>query len=150
MTENFTSPSKPRRPLAARRLVLLGSVAAIGGAVLFGGHYAPQGNLPAISSAQAQSQVAMRPASFADIVEKVKPAVFAVRVKVEKGAEGMAFGDDETQPFPPGSQMERFFKRFGFGDMPATCRAGARAAVSRVSSAWRRAPASLSPPTVMR
>ena len=118
MTDNFTPPSKPRRPLAARRLVLLGSVAAIGGAVLFGGHYAPQGNLPAISSAQAQSQVAMRPVSFADIVEKVKPAVFAVRVKVEKGAEGMAFGDDETQPFPPGSQMERFFKRFGFGDMP--------------------------------
>jgi serine protease Do len=121
MTESFTSPPEPRRPLAARKLVLLASVAGLGAAALFGGPYLPlQGNFPAISisSAQAQSQVAMRPASFADIVEKVKPAVFAVRVKVEDGAEGTAFGDDNSQPnnVPPG--MERFFKRFGFGDMP--------------------------------
>jgi serine protease Do len=117
MTESFPSPKKPQGPLTARRLVLLASAAGLGTAVLFGGHYVPQANFP-ITSSSAHAEVAMRPASFADIVEKVKPAVFAVRVKVEDAAEGTAFGDDNSVPnnMPPG--MERFFKRFGFGDMP--------------------------------
>jgi serine protease Do len=116
MPENAASPAKPRKVLAARRLVLLGSVAAVGGSLLFAGAQLPtSSNVPTISAAYAQT--AMRPASFADIVEKVKPAVFAVRVKSERGPEPMAFGDDNS-PFPPGSPMERFFKRFGFGEMP--------------------------------
>jgi len=116
MSENAASPAKPRKVLAARRLVLLGSVAAVGGSLLFAGAQLPtSSHVPTISAAHAQT--AMRPASFADIVEKVKPAVFAVRVKSERGPEAMAFGDDNS-PFPPGSSMERFFKRFGFGEMP--------------------------------
>jgi serine protease Do len=42
-------------------------------------------------------------------VEKVKPAVISVRVKMERLAET---SNDEL-PFPPGSPFERFFKRFG-------------------------------------
>jgi serine protease Do len=49
-----------------------------------------------------------------DIVEKVKPAVISVRVKVDGGARTMSFDGDS--PFPPGSPMERFFKRFGMPD----------------------------------
>jgi serine protease Do len=109
------SPARPRKVLAARRLALLASAAAVGGSLLFAGAQLPtRAPVPTISAAWAQT--AMRPASFADIVEKVKPAVFAVRVKSERGPEAMSFGEDA--PFPPGSPMERFFKRFGFGEMP--------------------------------
>jgi serine protease Do len=44
-------------------------------------------------------------------VEKVKPAVISVRVKMERPAEA-GLSNDEL-PFPPGSPFERFFKRFG-------------------------------------
>jgi serine protease Do len=43
-------------------------------------------------------------------VDKVKPAVISVRVKVD-GAKMMNF--DGNSPFPPSSPMERFFRRFG-------------------------------------
>jgi serine protease Do len=53
-----------------------------------------------------------RPAGFADIVEKVKPAVISVRVKVNSGPSLMGF-DEQDGSKSPGSQMERFFRRFG-------------------------------------
>ncbi len=65
-----------------------------------------------VSSAKAQI-VTDRPASmlsFADIVEKVKPAVVSVRTKTEAP---QATADDENGDIPP--NMERFFRRF-FGD----------------------------------
>src|SRR5258705_915025 len=46
---------------------------------------------------------------FADIVDKVKPAVISVRVKVAGGAKLMGFEGDS--PWPP--NVERFFRRFG-------------------------------------
>src|SRR5208282_1951269 len=51
------------------------------------------------------------PVGFADIVERVKPAVVGVRVRIE----GMATSD-ETQkelPLPPRSPFDRFFRHFG-------------------------------------
>src|SRR4029078_2708852 len=46
------------------------------------------------------------------MVEKVKPAVISVRVKMRTEAQPSASSDDEN-PFPKGSPMEKFFKRFG-------------------------------------
>ena len=49
--------------------------------------------------------------SFADLVEKVKPAVISVRVKSRCRRE-----DDELRrrsPSAPNSPMEHFFRRFG-------------------------------------
>ena len=40
--------------------------------------------------------------------------MISVRVKVDGGAQQMSF--DGNSPFPPGSPMERFFKRFGSPD----------------------------------
>ena len=53
---------------------------------------------------------------FADLVDKVKPAVISVRVKTDADAKMTGF--DGNSPFPPNSPMERFFRRFGmpFGD----------------------------------
>jgi serine protease Do len=44
-------------------------------------------------------------------VEKVKPAVISVRIKMERLAESGPSNDE--LPFPPGSPFEHFFKRFG-------------------------------------
>ena len=115
MTNLDRSPEKPRKALAPRRVALMASAAILGAGALFA---APQ-YIPQFAPSGAQAQTAMRPATFADIVEKVKPAVFAVRVKVEDEAQSntMQFGGEDFQ-IPPGSPMERFFKRFGFGEGP--------------------------------
>ena len=66
-----------------------------------------------VSTAKAQI-VTDRPAnmlSFADIVDKVKPAVVSVRTKSE--APQATADDDSSNDMPP--NMERFFRRF-FGD----------------------------------
>jgi serine protease Do len=106
-----SAPAPKPRVLSARRLVLLAGVAGLGVAVLLGGAgFGPQGAGPSLSSI-AYAQGVQRPAGFADIVEKVKPAVISVRVKVNSGAKMMGLEGDS--PFPPNSQMERFFRRFG-------------------------------------
>ncbi|HXQ84965.1 MAG TPA: Do family serine endopeptidase, partial [Xanthobacteraceae bacterium] len=61
-------------------------------------------------------QLPQHPVGFADIVEKVKPAVISVRVKMERPADSTLSEDD--LPFPPGSPFERFFKRFGMPNTP--------------------------------
>ncbi|MGH6742682.1 MAG: Do family serine endopeptidase, partial [Bradyrhizobium sp.] len=54
------------------------------------------------------------PVGFADIVEKVKPAVVSVRVKIDGGSQTTGTGD--MQNMPPG--LREFFRRFGGPDMP--------------------------------
>ncbi|MGA2124975.1 MAG: Do family serine endopeptidase [Xanthobacteraceae bacterium] len=110
---NAAEPRAPSTPriLSARRLVLLASVAGIGAAVLLHGPGVP--GLPAISS-PVQAAEPARPVGFADIVEKVKPAVMSVRVRMDAGPKTM-FGDDGPA-IPPGSPFERFFRRFGTPD----------------------------------
>jgi serine protease Do len=117
MTSGDNSAPKVRA-LSARRLVLLATVAGLGlGAVFIGqGHNATSGAAFAQNVTQ-QAQTVARPAGFADIVEKVKPAVISVRVKMDASPEAMSFeGQQGNLPFPPGSPMERFFKRFAQPD----------------------------------
>ena len=107
-----------RNSFSARRLVLLGSVAAVGAALLVG---APgyQTSLPAWTSAASAANSAMQhPTGFADIVSKVKPAVISVRVKIPASAEPAMMqqqGDDDQDAIPtvPGSPMDKFFRQFG-------------------------------------
>src|SRR5437868_11292684 len=115
MSQSASPAQKPRSVLSARRLVLMASAAVIGAGVLFSGaEYVTKPNAAFLTS-PAYSQTVQRPVGFADIVEKVKPAVISVRVKVDGGARSMSF-DGGDSPFPPGSPMERFFKRFGMPD----------------------------------
>ncbi|HEY7247669.1 MAG TPA: Do family serine endopeptidase [Xanthobacteraceae bacterium] len=98
------------RTLSPRRIALLASAAGLGAAILFSG--ATVGLYQnGISPATAVAQTAQRPVGFADIVEKVKPAVISVRVKLDPGARMM--GLEGNSPFGPNSPMERFFRRFG-------------------------------------
>ena len=88
-----------------------------------------------------QAQNVARPTGFADIVEKVKPAVISVRVKMRTESQ-QSLTDDEL-PFPKGSPMERSSSASA---RPTARRSRRRAAAS---SAARRAPASSSRPTAM-
>jgi serine protease Do len=111
------TPTKPR-VLSARRFVLLATtIASLGAAAVL--VVAPGLNLPAgypAAFAQNLSEQAHKlqaPVGFADIVEKVKPAVISVRVKVDGGAQSTGLGSNDV---PPG--LREFFRRFGMPDMP--------------------------------
>src|SRR3954464_13853246 len=100
------------RILPMRRFALLATTVAglaVGGFLVSPtlSPYAPMAHAQNLSQ---EAQNVARPAGFADIVEKVKPAVISVRVKMRTDAKASA--DDEL-PFPKGSPMEKFFKRFG-------------------------------------
>jgi serine protease Do len=91
--------------LAARNIAALALGAWL---VTAGAGWAPgcRAVAAAVDAANAPS-----PTGFADIIERVKPAVVGVRVKVEG-----AISSDDTQqqlPFPPGSPLDRFFRQFG-------------------------------------
>lgn len=121
--ENAGTPSgngrfaglRARKPL---RTALLGAVAvvAVGGTVaqtsLLGNEsaYAQQ-----IKPQPAPSQIA--PGSFADVVDRVSPAVVSVKVKITEDADD---GDQQQQMphIPKGDPLERFFRQFGENGAP--------------------------------
>src|ERR1043166_1018642 len=107
MPESAPVAQKPRSALTARRLALLATVAVLGAGVLFSAPALfPQSNAAFLASPAYAQSTQQRPVGFADIVEKVKPSVISVRVKVDGGAKMTNFDGDS--PFPPGSPMERF------------------------------------------
>jgi serine protease Do len=110
-----------RNFFSARRLVLLGSVAAVGAALLVGGPglYHTNG-LPAwTAAASAADSTLQHPSGFADIVAKVKPAVISVRVKIDAASAEPALmqqqrnDDQDAIPSVPGSPFDKFFQQFG-------------------------------------
>jgi serine protease Do len=99
------------RALSTRRLILLATVANVGIAAAVVG-VSPQSLVPAFPTAAA-AEAAQRPVGFGDLVEKVKPAVISVRVKVDASSRSSRLDDD----LPQNSPMERFFRRFGMPDL---------------------------------
>jgi serine protease Do len=106
----------PKRLFSARRILLATTAAGLGAAALvFGPGIAP--TVP-YSSAYAQNlseqaQKVRAPVGFADIVEKVKPAVMSVRVKLDGGGSAETSGLN-SEDLPPG--LQDFFRRFGMPD----------------------------------
>jgi serine protease Do len=102
---------KPRG-LSGRRLALLATT--IAGLAAAGVFVAPNVtiNVPTAlaQNLSQQAQQVTTPAGFADIVEKVKPAVISVRIKADAGPQ---LSNNDDLPFPKGSPMERFFRQFG-------------------------------------
>jgi serine protease Do len=104
----------PKRLLSGRRLALLASVAGLGAVFVLSGQgagFSP--NLTSLNS-PAYAQSAQRPAGFADIVEKVKPSVMSVRVKMSAGPETSGLSDEDSSG--QNSPFEQFFRRFGRPD----------------------------------
>lgn len=105
-----SGPASRRKGIVrAHRLALLATVAGLAGAV-FLGMGVPR-SLPTFMTAARAADTSGKPVGFADIVEKVKPAVVSVRVKVNAGPDLSL--NEEDWPFVPGSPLERFFRRFG-------------------------------------
>jgi serine protease Do len=107
-------PPKVRSLWSKRRLVLLASVAAIGAGVMLAGPSYPPVALNG-TPAHADAATTQPQAGFADLIEKVKPAVISVRVKIEdtdattgSGPQAEQFGDNEG--------LQRFFRQFGMPD----------------------------------
>jgi serine protease Do len=103
---NFAFRRHSRNPRAA----LLGAVAAVAlGASLFG--LAPA--RPALALAPVEQLApASGPASFADVVERVKGAVVAIKVKAVETTNNDSEEGPELSPDDP---LYDFFKRFGQG-----------------------------------
>ncbi|MFZ3360603.1 MAG: Do family serine endopeptidase [Xanthobacteraceae bacterium] len=125
MTEGNPPQTGGIRVLTGRRIALLGSVAAIGAALLLAGpsgYFGSAFGTPAADAAVAgpvSAQSIAHPQGFADLVAKVKPAVISVRVKIPESAEpalAQQMGDDDDQqqiPAEPGSPLYKFFQQFG-------------------------------------
>jgi serine protease Do len=108
MHENKPSHQAKGNALAARRLTLLAS-AGLCVAVLLGGPGYRATTLPSLTAPAHAAEAAQHPASFADLVARVKPAVVSVRVKIDRTNTTSVNknGSDKT-PF------EDFFRQFGF------------------------------------
>src|SRR5215207_2700179 len=113
MSQNFRS--RALASVAAVAIVASGAV----GAALYEGQPALAQTAKAPITVNAQA-----PATFADVVDQVKPAVVSVRVKVENA---IADGDglpSQLENVPP--QLREFFRRFGDNGMPSDDRRGPR------------------------
>jgi serine protease Do len=104
-----------------RRIILMSSAAGLAVALLIAG---PGGYLPHAMpawrlAAQAADATSQPVAGFADLVAKVKPAVIAVRVKLDEPQSAVEDeedqGDSGNGNIEPGPPMERFFRQYGFG-----------------------------------
>ncbi len=108
-------PAFPRARLRPLRAVML---SAVGAAALVGAG-AGVAILPAYAQAPASQGLAPAgPASFADLVDRVKGAVVSVKVDVVEKAEAVSpdFGEGlppGMPPLSPDDPLYRFFKHFG-------------------------------------
>jgi serine protease Do len=105
------------RPSYSLRAALLGAVAlaALGGVAV-------ETSVAPVSAAATSTQPAGGPASFADIVDRVKPAVVSVKVKLSDADQ---VDDDDSQgsqgmpglpDIPKNSPFYHFFRHFGMPD----------------------------------
>jgi serine protease Do len=109
-----------RKTLSARRLMLLGSAAVIGSAMVVAGPLG-YGRLAATAAAAMPASLTQQgPVGFADLVAKVKPAVISVRVRVDQTADANVpeLNDQDLPPFLQGTPFEKFFRQHRFENGP--------------------------------
>ena len=103
-----------RKILRPRRLALLGTVAALGVAVLAASPVSsPFGMTSLIAPAQA-AESAATPPGFGDLVAKVKPAVISVRVKIDQDNDKSAMLQQNRMDQDEDSPFDQFSRQFGF------------------------------------
>lgn len=106
---------KPRSILRPRHLALLGSVAALGIAVLAAapGGFSPF-NAAAFTSPAQAAEANPTPPGFADLVARVKPAVISVRVKIDGDNDKSAMLQQNRMDQDEDTPFDQFSKQFGF------------------------------------
>ena len=108
---------KKPRALSVRRAVLLATtIAGLGiGAFVAGPGFDLRAGYPTAlaQNLSEQAHKLQAPVGFADIVEKVKPAVISVRVKVDGGSQTNGLGSNDVPPGP-----SRVFPSFRYAGCP--------------------------------
>jgi serine protease Do len=107
-TTSAVQPAVNASPPAARSAPSRGGAIAVLTAALFIG--ASLFSKPVLVS---QAQITMKPAGFADVVDKVKPAVVSVQVKTDTGRRNREQARSRDRDLP-----DRFSRRFGEQDQP--------------------------------
>jgi serine protease Do len=101
------------RLLSKHRVVLLATAAGLGAGAIFGDFGLGSKLTGSAVFTPVYAQSVQRPVGFADIVEKVKPAVISVKVSINSGGNNLS--RNEENPLR-GSPFEDFFRRFGSPD----------------------------------
>jgi serine protease Do len=128
-----TAGASTRKSPLARRAILLASAVGLGIFVLLGESIADREFAsPAWAVSPYPGETVVRPGGFADVVAKVKPAVISVSVKID-GAGGLVEDDEDENPNPPGSGLDRFFRHFGAPNTPHGRQQGQRTLVGQGS-----------------
>jgi serine protease Do len=110
MEKDVANPFSPPGPRPNPfRAALLGAVAV----TVIGGLTFEALPLAAVPAAAGLPAASAGPASFADVVDRVKGAVVSVKVKVDESSASFD-GDGPAMPnFPRGGPFEKFFRQFG-------------------------------------
>jgi serine protease Do len=95
------------RSVSTRKLLRATAILALAGSMGLAAPAAFADTAPLNAPTEQRSELSMLP-SFADLVEKVSPAVVSIRVVEE---ETVAANAGPDLPFPPGSPFEKFFKQ---------------------------------------
>ena len=131
------APESRRKPrtLSVRRAILLATtIAGLGiGTFVAAPSFDIRGGYPAAlaQNLSEQARKLQAPVGFADIVERVKPAVVSVRVKVDGGSQTNGLGSNDV---PPG--LREFFRRFGMPDAPEGMPRGRQHAITGQGSGF--------------
>ncbi|MGY4291462.1 serine protease Do [Bradyrhizobium sp. LM2.7] len=115
MTDRVNSDtSTSRKILRPRRLALLGTVAALGVAMLAASPGpSPFGATSFVAPAQA-AEAAATPPGFGDLVAKVKPAVISVRVRIDQDNDKSAMLQPNRMNSDEDSPFDQFSRQLGF------------------------------------
>ncbi|WP_409189887.1 Do family serine endopeptidase [Bradyrhizobium sp. RDM4] len=103
-----------RKILRPRRLALLGTVAALGVAVLAASPVSSPFNVNSLIAPAQAAEVAAPPPGFADLVAKVKPAVISVRVKIDEDNDKSAMLQQNRMDSDEQTPFDQFSRQFGF------------------------------------
>jgi serine protease Do len=131
------APKSPRSPraLSVRRAALLATtIAALGvGAFVVAPNFDIRSSYPAAlaQNLSEQAHKLQAPVGFADIVERVKPAVISVRVKVDGGTQTNGLNSNDV---PPG--LREFFRRFGMPEAPEGMQRGRQRVITGQGSGF--------------
>ena len=133
------APEHPKKPLVLsvrRALLLATTIAGLGiGAFVAGPGFNIRAGYPTALAQNLSEQASkvQAPVGFADIVEKVKPAVISVRVKVDGASQTNGLGDSNND-VPPG--LREFFRRFGMPNAPEGMPRGRRNTITGQGSGF--------------
>ncbi|MGY3124339.1 S1-C subfamily serine protease [Bradyrhizobium sp. S3.14.4] len=97
-----------------RRLALLGTVAALGVAVLAASPASSQFGLNSFIGPAQAAEAAATPPGFGDLVSKVKPAVISVRVRIDQDNDKSAMLQQNRMDSDEDSPFDQFSRQFGF------------------------------------